>query len=147
MAALSIVAAARARLVDLITDQSPGVQVSYGMPPPEQQQRELLALLSSSSATIEDPHLKDGRRARYEDFDSQILVLVASQPTPRAAEARATEIGSVVEDILAEDPKLGAVDGLIAAWPTAREFDSGYGPEGLPLCALELTVRMKARLT
>ena len=147
MASLSIVAAARARLVDMVTDLAGGVQVSYGMPPPDQQQRELVALLSSTSATVEDPHLKDGRRARYEDFDNQILVLVASRSTPREAEERATEIGSAVEDLLADDPKLDGVDGLIAAWLTARQFDSGYGPEGVPVCALEITVRMKARLT
>ena len=147
MASLSIVAAARARLVDMVTDLAGGVQVSYGMPPAEQQQRELVALLSSASATVEDPHLKDGRRARYEDFDNQILVLVASRSTPREAEERATEIGSAVEDLLADDPKLDNVDGLIAAWLTARQFDSGFGPEGVPVCALEMTVRMKARLT
>ena len=147
MASLSIIADARARLVDMVTDLAGGVQVSYGMPPAEQQQRELVALLSSSTATVEDPHLKDGRRARYEDFDNLILVLVASQPTPRDAEARATEIGSAVEDLLADDPKLDNVDGLIAAWLTARTFDSGFGPEGVPVCALEMTVRMKARLT
>jgi len=147
MASLSIIADARARLVDLVTDAAGGVQVSYGTPPPEQQRREMVALLSSSSVTVEDPHLKDGRRARYEDFDNQILILVASKPTPREAEHRATEIGSVVEDLLAENPKLDGVDGLIAAWLEAKQFDAWLGPEGLPVAQIEMTVRMKARLT
>lgn len=145
-AVTSTLAAARAALVDLIDAALPGVQVDYGAPPADEQRREFVAITTSSSGQVDDVHLKAGRRTREEDHETVVQVVVQTQQTPRAAEARACELAAAVEDILATDPKLGGVPGLIAAWPVRIEIDCGYAAEGLPVCVLELTIRMKARL-
>lgn len=146
-AVTSTLASARAALVDLIEAALPGVQVDYGAPPLDAQRREFVAITTSSTGQIDDVHLKAGRRTREEDHETVVQVVVQTQLTPRAAEARACELAAAVENIVATDPKLGGVPGLIAAWPVRIEIDTGYGPEGPPVCVLELIVAMKARLT
>lgn len=147
MASLSIIAAARARLVDMVTDLAGGVQVSYGIPSPDIQQREGFALGPDTTCVVDDPHLKGGRRARYEDWENTLFVWVQSQPDYRLAEARTAELASMVEDMLADDPKLDDLDGLIAATLGEVRYSGGFGPEGPQACVIEMTVRMKARLT
>ena len=147
MASLSIIADARARLVEMVTDLAGGVQVSYGIPSPDTQRREGIALGADTVCAVDDPHLKGGRRARYEDWDNTLFVWVQSQPDYRLAEARAAELASIIEDLLADDPKLDNLDGLLAATLGEWRFTGGFGPEGPQACVIEITVRMKARLT
>lgn len=149
MAALSsTVPAVKAALVTLITADvnDSTVQVSYGRPPDNQLARECIYVGDVPSGAQRVPTLKAGRKAREEKYPIEVVVAVlAAGGTLSAAETRAFVLLSSVEDVVADDPSLGGVAGLIHA--TAGTFDvtSGYTAEG-PVCVIRFQVDCTARL-
>lgn len=98
--------------------------------------REMLVLGTVSWDDYRIATIKDGRQQRQEDFEIAFEVFVlggagTSPANPSAARARAFELLAVVEDILANDPKIGL--GQSVQWveirPTEAEprvFEKGW---------------------
>ena len=91
--------------------------------------------------------LKAGRRRREENFTLEIYVDVGgTRLTPERCETRALELGLLIEEYLADNPKLdGAVDGLLFAVVSGMELFTSQTTDG-PYTRHTVSVDVKARL-
>ena len=146
MATTSTMAAWRAAFVTAMQAAGglSGVQVSYGIP--SQPRKELVVLGKTSDAEHEDVALKTGRRTREETYRTQVSITVTSKHTPTLAETRAVAILAEIEDLLADDPIVGAVDGVLWAVPRSLEMDTVATTENAT-CDIDFEIEVKARLT
>lgn len=142
----SICVATRQRLRDLIADGLPGVQVEYAWPAKQLQPRAVW--LGRLRSTIDIETFKANRKNRVDEFDVDVWCAASGRgyPTAEAADAAAEELVHAVEDVLADDPTLGALDGLQWAMLTAREGDPDPTDDGWA-AAIRLTISCRARLT
>lgn len=156
MATTSTVPTVKARLVTLF-DAALTVPVTYAWPGPESepecvflgphpQTADIRLDLSSSIPTI-----KAGRKQRQEEYTVRVTVwsFRPDLTTEDAAtcELRAFEIAEAVEDVLADDPRLGLGAGVIqfaevdSVASTLFPFQSGWATE------LAIDIAVRARLT
>jgi hypothetical protein len=91
--------------------------------------------------------LKAGRRRREENFTLEIYVEVGgTRLTPERCETRALELGLLIEEYLADNPKLdGNVDGLLFAVVSGMELFTSQTTDG-PYTRHTVSVDVKARL-
>jgi len=136
------VAAAIAALID--AELGPEVQVSDGRPPTGELRPECVYVADADGRDTVPVH-KSGRKEREEDYQLAVIVSVhLDQGTVAQAKARAFELLAAVEDVLADDPSLGDVDGLIHA--TAGRWHSETGWAQGPVCVIGLEVDCLARI-
>jgi hypothetical protein len=145
MATISTVPAVKKALYDALTAGLGGVQVSYGHPSAALVERQVV-YVGDVQMDYSVPVMRAGRQPRQEEFTVEVIVNVApARGEPSEAEAEAFALLAAVEDVVADDPTLGGVDGLL--WV---RFDSGrvvtdLGPEG-PICLIAVEVACAARL-
>mgnify|MGYP003648659320 FL=1 len=91
--------------------------------------------------------LKAGRRRREENFTLEVYVEVGgTRLTPERSETRALELGLLIEEYLADNPKLdGTVDCLLFAVVSGMELFTSSTTDG-PLTRYTISVDVKARL-
>lgn len=143
----SLVVACKQALVDLLDGQAglTGVQVSYGWPG-EAAQKELIfcGRVRSEHGTAA---LRTGRRFRNESGSFLVVVHVKTAGgTPEEAEERALELGTAVEECVADNKTLGGVPGLNSAVIEDMEMTNGITDTGA-VAVLEYSLRYQARLT
>lgn len=107
-----------------------GVLVNYG-DPGDRGRKEQVWMGRIERADQEPVALRQGRRKRDEDYDLWVHIDVASKVQAEDNEARAIELVQEVESVLAEDPSLGEVQGVL--WAVVREMrvntvETGEGP-------------------
>lgn len=90
-----------------------GVQVEPGYPGDTQTDESVW--VDGLDGDVEIPVMTAGRKMRDDEFKVPFAVRVAGLPTLDATMARLSEIVAALEDELADDPGLGALDGLIDA--------------------------------
>lgn len=145
MATTSVIPAFRAALVAAIRGALPGIQVERARP--VHPRAECVFLLGSFPTEVAQAAMKEGRRHRYEDFETAVEFNVTAMSTPDTNEDRAFELVAAVENVLAEDPTLGGVDGLLWAIPTSMSAGSEMtGAEGTPLTVIQLVISAKGNL-
>jgi hypothetical protein len=91
--------------------------------------------------------LRAGRRRREENFTAEVFIeVVGTRLTAERAETRALALGLVLEEYLADNPKLdGSVDGLAFAVISSMELATLETTEG-PQTRLTVGIYVKARL-
>jgi len=107
--------------------------------------REGIFLGDSTTGSEEARAFSGGTRRRsQESFDTDVRAW-AVNTTPDECERRAVELAGVVEDILADDAKLGGVPGLIASYVTAWSLSVQFMDEHEMICAISITVTSEVR--
>ena len=88
--------------------------------------------------------LASGRRRRREDFVCELFIEVSSKPTPQTAEARAVELATAVETVLADDPQLDDLSGLMFA--AVRSLSMTTVQADQTVVTIRMLIEAKARL-
>lgn len=151
MSTSSTVATVKTQLVTLIGAALPGVQVTRVRPKLAEMERESVWLDPRVVGRHEIAAIKAGRKPRSESYTITAIVSVLEQDEtdgPEVAEARAMVLATEIEDVLADDPRLGLAGAI--DWATAGEFESqvvlSAEPEGW-LAEVRLGIDVVARLT
>lgn len=145
MATHSTVPAVSAAIVSVVAPALPGVQVVEGRPADSLLQRECV-YTGQVTGHHAIANIKAGRKQRNENYTIDVVCSVLqARGTVAAARNRAYELVAAVEDALANDPFLGAVDGLIAATAGGFRDVSDFVKEG-PAAVVVLEVECSARL-
>lgn len=146
MTAYSTVVATKRALRQLIAAQLPAVQVKYGQPAAIEKARECV-WIGDTEGTHTVPVLTAGRKRREEDYTITVFVeVVKDRGTLEDAEDRCEQITHAVEDVLANDPSLGNVDGLVHAYADGDfSLVTDYGPG--PISLRRFDVHCLARIT
>lgn len=114
----------KADLVEALRAEMPDVQVEYAWPGPTAKYECLFLGDVQGDSTI--PVMKAGRKIRQENYTVEVIVWVHhNAATPLAAakcEARAFELMSSVEDVLANNPQFSAVTQFSIASDFATEW-------------------------
>lgn len=122
--------AAKQRLIDLLDASTSlvGVQVAYS--PPREIERECI-FAGKVSGPVELAAMRGGARLmRTERLTLRLYVEVAAPGDDvAAAEARAVELGAVVEELVAGNPTLNDLADLKLAQVAGVELDSGVDDE------------------
>lgn len=124
------------------------VSISYGYRGSDDDKRREQIWTDRVRSTHDVAGLKAGRNFRDETLEFDIVILVAAVGLPpEDADTRALELGTVVEEFLADrkNNELG-VDGLQWIRVVGFELINGFAPKG-SLSELRYTVRYYARLT
>lgn len=146
VATVSTVPAVKSALVTLLTSQLPGIQVKYGRPADNQLARECV-YVAEAVGNHRIPVFKGtGRKPREERYSVEVVVAVIQERGEvSVSEARAFELLEAVENVVADDPTLGGVDGLIHAiagdWETVADQTVGG-----PAAVIRFNVDCLARL-
>lgn len=156
MSTTSTVPTVKATLVTLI-DAALAVPVTWAWPGPDAEHEcvflgphpataDIRLDLSSQIATV-----KAGRKQRQEEYVVRVTVWSfrpeLTTADAQTCETRAFELAAEVEDVLADNPRLGLAAGVIqyaevdAVSSTLFPFNSGWATE------LAIDVRVRARLT
>lgn len=147
MATSSTVPAVKAALVDLLAasiDDS-DVQVHYGRPQDSLVRREAV-FVADVSYTATVANIKAGRKHYDEDYTVDVLFAVGKpRSTNEDSETRAFALFEHLRDVLADDPSLGGVDGLI--WAVLDSVDAATTQSGeAAVSVIEATVRCRGRV-
>lgn len=148
MATTSTVPAVRAALVSLLTSaiNDTDVQVTHGRQQNSLVKRQVVTVGAASPYTSEIANLKAGRKQRDETYSIEVIFWVAKpRGVPYDADTRVWTLFAELEDLLADDPTLGGVDGLAWAVLGDVEGDVAIEAEG-PVAWLVASVDCKARL-
>lgn len=123
-----------------------GVKVSFA-DPGENALKENIWFGRISDNDHDPVALKAGRRRREENFTLEINVEVGgTRLTPERCETRALALGLLIEEYIADNPKLdGTVDGLLFAVVSGMELFTSQTTDG-PLTRHTIDVDVKARL-
>ncbi len=143
----SSVGVVKAKLVELISAALPTLQVSYTRPPVKQVDREAVWLAEATGAH-ELATIRAGRKPRTETYRLSAVVSVRDPDDgPTSAETRALVLLAAIEDVLANDPRLGLAGAI--DWASAGEFESrtDHHPEGGALAEIRLRIDVHARLS
>lgn len=148
MATSSTLPAVKAALVSLgraaINDND--VQVTYSRPADSFLKRNCV-WVGRATGTSRVPTIKAGRKAREENYSVEVVFWVAKpRGTAEECELQAHDYRAAFEDVLADDPSLGNVDGLVHASVGAWEAEAEI-PDNGPYAIVTLQVACVARLS
>lgn len=146
MSNYSTVPAVRAALRQLIANKMPTLKVFYGYPPEIDKTRECI-YIARTEGTHTVPVLTAGRKRGEEDYKITVVAeVIWDRGTAEAADARCWELMGAVRDVIANDPSLGNVDGLIHA-VLDGEVRTEVGWNTGPIARIEAEVSCLSRLT
>jgi hypothetical protein len=140
--------AAKRRLVELLKAGLPDWEIVYGWdgPTPERDHIRVGAPPTSGSETV--PTMKAGRKFRDDRFGISLYILAATPGRTHVEAEERVEVGLAgVDSVLADNSRLGALDGVLMA--TLGDVD---GPDSDPATEGALgygraVVNVHARLT
>jgi len=121
-----------------------GVPITYGEPG-DQARSEHIWIGAATDGDQELASFRSGRKRRDETYNLDIVVDVTSIGKVEANEARAVLLGTVIEEMLADDPKVGSVTNLLWCIVDSFELDSHETAEG-PRSTYTLTLSARGRL-
>ena len=147
MATTSTVPAVKAALVDLLATavNDTEVQVVYGRPQDSLVKAEFVHV-ADVSYSAEIANIKAGRKQYDENYTVDVVVAVGKpRGTSEDAEARAFALFEHLRDLLADDPSLGGVDGVV--WAVLESVDAATEHQGSVVASVIVaTVRVRARV-
>lgn len=122
-----------------------GTEVRWGRPPDALVPRHAV-YLGDVSLTSRIPTIKAGRKQREERYTFDVVVWEAPpRGTAEAAMTQALATYDLLDDLLADDPTLANLDGLVSATISDADMTSSQTNEG-PIVVLVATVAVHARL-
>jgi hypothetical protein len=132
-------------LVDLIraNPDLAGVRVEPGYPGDEAGAEAIWVYGLDGELSI--PLMQAGRKQRDDRFEIPFQVAVSLNANLDTTFQRLTEIVAAIEDVLADDPSLGGIDGVIAAEITSERLSCGPSRQ-LYMGVAEVVVSVHARL-
>jgi len=121
-----------------------GVPVSYGEPG-DLARSEHIWIGSATTGDSDLVAFKAGRNRRDESYLVDVVVDVSSMASAETSEARAVELVTVIEEMLADDPKLGEVPNLLwcilESWDlTTQDYADG------PRSVMSLSLKARGRI-
>lgn len=147
MATTSTVPAVRAALVSLVGAGLAGVSVTYGRPMDKVLPREAVWV---GDVTVDQrvPVMTAGRKRREESYRVEVTVSVLNaRGTLQTADERCFTLVDAIENVVADDPTLGGIDGLIHATVAGiRSPVPEFAAEG-PVALAVVEVACLSRLT
>lgn len=120
-------------LVDLMEGHAllDGVTVEPGWPGDRVPIDELVFLAPITSGDLDIPVMTAGRKHRNDIFRLRFVILVLSRPDLDTTQTRLAEIAAGIEDVLAEDPTLDDLDGIVSAQVKDMGQQAVSTPEGV----------------
>lgn len=94
---------------------------------------------------IDIPVYQGGRKQRDDKFTIPFEIRVVDRTDLDATQTRLSQIVAVFEDVFANDPSLGRMDGVVAAQISHERQTVGWIPDG-PVGFAEITVSVHVRL-
>ena len=148
MASTTIYEVKAALLTKLQADATlSAIQVTYG--DPGQAARREFVFIGDVTAGGQDPEsLSSGRRRRIESYTLDVIVSVQSKPQGlQENEQRAIVLASAVEDVVADNPTLSDLDGLMFMECSGMSVSSNEAGADGPHSQITVHFAVKARLS
>jgi len=123
------------------------IQVTYGDPGGAARREHIF--IGDVTAGGQDPEsLSSGRRRRIESYTLDVLVSVQSKPQGlQENEERAIVLASAVEDVVADNPTLSSLDGLMFMECAGMSVTSNEAGVDGPHSQITVHFAVKARLS
>ena len=124
-----------------------GIQITYG--DPGQAARREFVFIGDVTAGGQDPEsLSSGRRRRIESYTLDVIVSVQSKPQGlQENEQRAIVLASAVENVVADNPTLSSLDGLMFIECAGMSVSSNEAGADGPHSQITVHFAVKARLS
>jgi hypothetical protein len=124
-----------------------GIQITYG--DPGQAARREFIFIGDVTAGGQDPEsLSSGRRRRIESYTLDVIVSVQSKPQGlQENEQRAIVLASAVENVVADNPTLSSLDGLMFIECSGMSVTSNEAGIDGPHSQITVHFTVKARLS
>ena len=124
-----------------------GIQITYG--DPGQAARREFIFIGDITAGGQDPEsLSSGRRRRIESYTLDVIVSVQSKPQGlQENEQRAIVLASAVENVVADNPTLSSLDGLMFIECSGMSVTSNEAGVDGPHSQITVHFEAKARLS
>jgi len=124
-----------------------GIQITYG--DPGQAARREFIFIGDVTAGGQDPEsLSSGRRRRIESYTLDVIVSVQSKPQGlQENEQRAIVLASAVENVVADNPTLSSLDGLMFIECSGMSVTSNEAGVDGPHSEITVHFQVKARLS
>jgi len=124
-----------------------GIQITYG--DPGQAARREFVFIGDVTAGGQDPEsLSSGRRRRIESYTLDVIVSVQSKPQGlQENEQRAIVLASAVENVVADNPTLSSLDGLMFIECSGMSVTSNEAGVDGPHSQITVHFAVKARLS
>ena len=124
-----------------------GIQITYG--DPGQAGRRECIFIGDVTASGQDPEsLSSGRRRRIESYTLDVIVSVQSKPQGlQENEQRAIVLASAVENVVADNPTLSSLDGLMFIECSGMSVTSNEAGVDGPHSQITVHFAVKARLS
>ena len=124
-----------------------GIQITYG--DPGQAGRRECIFIGDVTASGQDPEsLSSGRRRRIESYTLDVIVSVQSKPQGlQENEQRAIVLASAVENVVADNPTLSSLDGLMFIECACMSVSSNEAGADGPHSQITVHFAVKARLS
>ena len=148
MASTTIYEVKAALLTKLQADATlSAIQVTYG--DPGQAARREFIFIGDVTAGGQDPEsLSSGRRRRIESYTLDVIVSVQSKPQGlQENEQRAIVLASPVENVVADNPTLSSLDGLMFIECAGMSVSSNEAGADGPHSQITVHFAVKARLS
>ena len=123
------------------------IQVTYGDPGGAARREHIF--IGDVTAGGQDPEsLSSGRRRRIESYTLDVIVSVQSKPQGlQENEERAIVLASAVEDVVADNPTLSSLDGLMFMECSGMSVSSNEAGADGPHSRITVQFAVKARLS
>ena len=124
-----------------------GIQITYGDPGGAARREHIF--IGDVTAGSQDPEsLSSGRRRRIESYTLDVIVSVQSKPQGlQENEQRAVVLASAVENVVADNPTLSSLDGLMFIECSGMSVTSNEAGVDGPHSEITVHFQVKARLS
>lgn len=143
--AISTVPGVKAALVSLIEAADPSLQVDYA-DQGDTARRERCYMGNVQTHNSEPAGMRADKRRRHEKYDLSVWVEVIGHESAQACEARAFAIAALVDDIVADEPKLDGVAGLTFIRMDGLEVNTTEVAGEGPRCEIEISLYAEGNL-
>ena len=104
-----------------------------------------IVFVDELSSTEDRPVMKSGRQVRDESFRLPLIVVITGRGDLDSTMCRTSAVVAAIQDVLADEPALSDLDGVLFGWVARKSMSCGQTPEG-PIGTARVVVDVTARL-
>jgi len=104
-----------------------------------------MVFVDELSSTEDRPVMKSGRQVRDESFRLPLIVVITGRGDLDSTLCRTSAVVAAIQDVLADEPALSDLDGVLFTWVAEKSMSCGQTPEG-PIGTARVVVDVTARL-